>query len=62
VKLLLEKLLSGRWILTIACAIVFIYCSTTGIFSGEAIISVIMFVIQSYFNKDRKIKSEESTI
>jgi hypothetical protein len=55
---MLAKLLSGRFILTVACAVVFIYGAFTKLLPSEAIVAVIMYVIQSYFNRsDRKEKA-----
>jgi hypothetical protein len=52
---MLAKFLSGRFILTVSCAVVFTYGSVTKLLPAEAIVAVIMYVIQSYFNRgDRK--------
>jgi hypothetical protein len=52
---MLNKFLSGRWLLTLASAIVFVLLSLAGKLPSEAVIAVIMYVVQSYFNRnDRK--------
>ncbi len=50
-----EKLLSGRYFLTVICGIVFAYCAVRKIIPSEAIIAVISTVFTSYFDRaDRK--------
>lgn len=47
----LSKVFSGRWILTVACAYVFIYAALTGILSGEGLTAIIVSVFKDYFNR-----------
>ena len=54
----MDKLLSGRWLLTMAGAIVFIYSSLTHVLSSEAIIGILMYVFQSYFNKKEEVQKK----
>lgn len=50
-----DKLSSGRFLLTVACAGVFAYCSIGKIMPVDAIVSIITMVFISYFNRsDRK--------
>jgi hypothetical protein len=56
---MLGKLLSGRYILTMAVAFVFVYAALTKQLSPAETIAVIMFVIQAYFNKDRSTPTGE---
>jgi hypothetical protein len=56
IKLILAKLLSGKYFLTIASGIAFLFCVIHRILTPEAIVGILMFVFQSYFNK----KSENS--
>ncbi len=46
-----EKLLSGRYLLTIICGVVFAYCSVRKIMPIDATISIISMVFISYFNR-----------
>ena len=50
-----QKLMSGRWLLTIACAFVFVYCSLTKTLTAETITAVLMFVFQGYFNRKEEV-------
>jgi len=53
---MLHKFLSGRWLFTLASAVVFVLLSLAGKLPSEAVIAVIMYVVQSYFNRnDRKV-------
>lgn len=48
---LLEKLLSGRLILTIIAGSVFAYASVAKLLDAQAISSIVMMVFVSYFNR-----------
>ena len=47
----MNKIFSGRWILTVACAIVFAYASIKGILDAATVATVLMFVFKSYFDR-----------
>jgi len=51
-----EKLMSGRWLMTISAAGVFVYCSVTKLLNAETITAILMFVFQSYFAKKEDSK------
>lgn len=46
-----DKLMSGRWLLTITGAGVFAFCAITGKLTSETITAILMFVFQAYFGK-----------
>lgn len=48
---MINKLTSGRYLLTIICGIVFAYCSITKIMPVDATISIVSMVFISYFNR-----------
>jgi len=50
----MNKLTSGRWILTITCALVFIYATMKGILEAQAVSAILAMVFQAYFSRDRK--------
>jgi len=47
----MNKLLSGRFILTIIAGGVFAYASCTGILEAQAVAAIVSAVFLSYFNK-----------
>ena len=49
----LSKLASGRWILTVACAWVFVVAASSGTLSSEGVAVIITSVFKDYFNKER---------
>ena len=50
-----NKLKSGRWILTVVCAVVFGYVAMRKILPSEATASILTMVFSAYFHrKDRK--------
>jgi hypothetical protein len=52
---MIAKLLSGRYILTVICAIVFAYGAISKVLPVDATISILMMVFTAYFNRtDRK--------
>lgn len=51
---MLSKLLSGRFILTLAAAFVFVWSAMTKILSAAETVAVIMFVFQAYFHKGKE--------
>ncbi len=48
---LLAKLVSGRWILTVSCAGVFVWGATHGVLTGEAITGILVWVFKEYFDR-----------
>lgn len=48
----MNKLLSGRWILTITCALVFIYSTVKGVLEAQAVSAILAMVFQAYFNRN----------
>lgn len=51
----LDKILSGRWLLTVICGIVFAFCAFKKIIPPDATISIVSMVFISYFQRqDRK--------
>ena len=54
---MINKLLSGRFILTIVASVVFMLGAINRTIPEEAVVAVIMFVVQAYFNRsDRNQK------
>ncbi len=52
---MIDKLLSGRLILTVICGIVFAWVSINKLIPPDAVISILTMVFVSYFNRsDRK--------
>ena len=52
---MIDKLTSGRLILTVICGLVFAYVSVTKIVPPDAVISILTMVFISYFQRaDRK--------
>jgi len=50
----MNKILSGRWLLTIVASIVFLYTSIAGILTPAEIKEILMTVIVFYFMKSRQ--------
>ncbi len=48
---MIEKLLSGRLILTVICGVVFAYVSMTKIIPADAVIAILSMVFISYFQR-----------
>lgn len=48
---MLTKLMSGRWILTVASAVIFVYAVAKGILDAATTATILMFVFKSYFDK-----------
>ncbi len=56
---MIDKLLSGRLILTIICGLVFAYVAVAKIVPPDAIISILTMVFISYFQRqDRKTEEK----
>ena len=49
-----EKLTSGKFLLTVLVGYAFVYAVINKILSAEAISSIIVMVFMAYFNKDKK--------
>lgn len=56
-----EKLLSGRWILTCICGIVFAYCSIKRVIPPEAITAIMSSMFTAYFNRNDRKQTEGGT-
>ena len=57
--MIIEKFLSGRFILTLTCSAVFVYVAIAKIIPADAIISILTMVFISYFQRtDRKTNGE----
>lgn len=50
------KLLSGRFLFTVCCAVVFLHCSVAGVLSPAEIKEIIMLVIVFYFQKVQNVQ------
>jgi len=54
IKRILDKCLSGRFLLTLIAGIAFLYCVTHKIMESAAIAAIVVSVFDSYFSrKDR---------
>jgi len=58
----LNKLLSGRWILTIICGGVFAYTACLKIIPPDATIAILTTVFISYFKRDRVTENGKSEV
>jgi hypothetical protein len=47
----MNKLLSGRFILTIIAGVAFLYCTVTGKIEEAAVTAILSMIFQSYFNR-----------
>ena len=52
-----NKLLSGQWILTVICGLVFAYTACTAKIPPDAVIAILTTVFISYFKRDRPIEN-----
>jgi len=50
---ILSKMASGRYVLTVACALVFAWVSIKKIIPADAVITILTMVFVSYFNRER---------
>lgn len=57
---IVNKVTSGQWILTVACAFTFCWCAVKDILPPEAISAIIGMVFTSYFNRKRPETNEPS--
>lgn len=53
-----DKILSGRFLLTICCGVVFAYVACKQIIPPEATVGIITVVLNSYFNRPDRAKAE----
>ena len=51
IEKIVSKLLSGKFLLTLTCAIAFVYCVMAKRIPDAAIVGIIMMVFTAYFNK-----------
>ena len=47
----IDKCLSGRFILTLIAGIVFLYCAVTGKIEAAAMTAILTSIFQSYFSR-----------
>ena len=57
-ELILNKVLSGRFILTVIIGATFAYVSIRGRIPSEAVIGVIVMVIRDYFSRQDRPKED----
>jgi hypothetical protein len=55
----MNKFLSGRFILTVVCALVFGYCAISKILPIDAVVSIITMVFISYFQRQDRGQNQE---
>jgi len=55
---MINKLLSGRFILTVVCALVFGICAIKKIMPVDAIVSIITMVFISYFQRQDRTQGK----
>ena len=51
---MINKLLSGRYFLTVVCGLVFAYVAINKVIPPDAVIAILSTVFVSYFNRNRK--------
>lgn len=56
-----NKLASGRWIFTVVCAIVFLYCAVRHILPPVDIKEILMLVLVFYFQRPDRSGTTEKT-
>ena len=57
---MLTKLLSGRFLFTCAAAFVFVRGALMKTIPDEAVVAIIMFVVQAYFQRNDRKKGGEN--
>ena len=55
---IVDKILSGRYALTLAVSLTFMYCAAKSIIPSEAVVGVIVLVIRDYFARGDRVTSE----
>lgn len=58
VKRILDKLMSGRFILTVICGIVFAYSAITNKLEPAVITAILMMVFQQYFKREDRYNGD----
>ena len=58
-KEILNKLVSGRFILTLSAAFVFVWAAVNKLLSPAEVVAVVMFVFQAYFQRTDREKSNK---
>jgi hypothetical protein len=53
---MVNKLLSGKFLLTIAASYVFVWSAMSKLLSPAETVAILMFVFQAYFNKKEETK------
>ncbi len=53
---ILKKLFSGKWLLTLACAIAFVYAVMNQMLAEATIAAIIVGVFKDYFQRDKDVK------
>jgi amino acid permease len=48
----IEKVTSGRWLLTMACALVFSVCAIRGTIETDAVVALLGAVFVAYFQRN----------
>jgi len=57
---IMNKVVSGRWILTVIIGFVFGYCAIQGVVEPKDVVVITLLVIKEYFGKEREIKNENT--
>ncbi len=57
---ILDKVFSGRFILTVICGLTFIYVSITKLIPADAVISILTMVFVSYFNRNDRANEKQT--
>jgi len=52
---ILTKVLSGKWIMTIAFTVTTCYLAWTGAIPAEVFVPLVTVIVMSYFNKEKKV-------
>jgi len=53
---IIEKLTSGRFILTVVAGVVFLYCAITKSIEGATITAILMMIFKEYFDRNDRGK------
>ena len=54
----MDKITSGRWILTVTCGAVFAYATWAKLIPPDAVVSILTMVFVSYFHKSNPTGAE----
>jgi hypothetical protein len=55
---MLTKLMSGRWLLTVSAAFVFVWLSISGRIDAKDVMAIIIMVFTLYFTRTDRIQKE----